>query len=78
MFISLGLSAYGAARVLAQLRGGVGLLVVGTLIGVYVRPQELLLFLGAFAIAGVFRRRAPSGHCAAYAASWSWACRRRC
>jgi len=56
MFISLGLSAYGAARVLAQLRGGVGLLVIGTLIGVYVRPQELLLFLGAFAIAGVFRR----------------------
>ena len=56
MFISLGLCAYGAARVLAQRRGGVGLLIIGTIIGVYVRPQELLLILGAFAIAGVFRR----------------------
>ncbi len=56
MFISLGISAYGAARILAQRRGGVGLIVIGTIIGVYVRPQELLLFLGAFAIAGVFRR----------------------
>jgi len=56
MFLSLGASAYGAALVLAQRRGGVVFLVVGTIIGVYVRPQELLLFLGAFAIAGVFRR----------------------
>jgi len=56
MFISLGLMAYGAALVLTQGRGGVGFLVIGTIIGVYVRPQELLLFLGAFAIAGVFRR----------------------
>ena len=56
MFISLGISAWGAALILAQRRGGVGLIVIGTIIGVYVRPQELLLFLGAFAIAGVFRR----------------------
>ena len=56
MFMSLGVSAYGAALILAQRRGGVGLIVIGTIIGVYVRPQELLLFLGAFAIAGVFRR----------------------
>ncbi len=33
------------------------LLVVGALIGVYVRPQELLLFMAAFAVAGLFRPR---------------------
>ena len=56
MYLSLGLAAYGAARILAHRRGGVVLLVVGTIVGIYVRPQELLLFLGAFAIAGLFRR----------------------
>ncbi len=53
MYLSLGLMAYGAARVLAHLRGGAVLLVVGAIIGVYVRPQELLLFMAAFAVAGL-------------------------
>ncbi|HTZ10139.1 MAG TPA: hypothetical protein VMB72_13775 [Acidimicrobiales bacterium] len=57
MFLSLGLCAYGAARVMAHQRGGAVMLVVGTIIGVYVRPQELLLFMAAFAVAGLFRRK---------------------
>jgi hypothetical protein len=57
MYLSLGLCALGAASVLAHKRGGAPLLVVGTIIGIYVRPQELLLFMVAFAVAGLFRRR---------------------
>jgi hypothetical protein len=57
MYLSLGLMAYGAARVLSHQRGGAVLLVVGAIVGVYVRPQELLLFMGSFALAGVFRPR---------------------
>ncbi len=57
MYLSLGLMAYGAARVLAHQRGGAMLLVLGAVVGVYVRPQELLLFMGAFVLAGVFRPR---------------------
>ena len=57
MFLSLGMCAYGAASILAHQRGGAVLLVIGTIIGIYVRPQELLLFLAGFAVAGVFRRR---------------------
>jgi len=57
MFMSLGLSAYGAACVMAHRRGGAVFLVAGTIIGVYVRPQELLLFMIAFAVAGLFRRK---------------------
>jgi len=57
MYLSMGMGAYGAARILAHQRGGAVLLVIGTVVGVYVRPQELLLFLSAFAVAGLFRRR---------------------
>jgi hypothetical protein len=57
MYLSLGVIAYGAARVLAHRPGGGVMLVVGTLIGVYVRPQEVMLLLAAFALAGFFRRR---------------------
>jgi len=57
MYLSMGIASYGAARILAHRPGGGLLLVIGTFIGVYVRPQEILLFLGAFAIAGLFRRR---------------------
>jgi len=57
MYLSLGLAASGAARILAHQRGGAVFLVAGTIIGIYVRPQELLLFLAAFAVAGLFRRR---------------------
>ena len=56
MYMSMGLAASGAARVLAHKRGGAIFLVIGTIVGIYVRPQELLLFMGAFAAAGLFRR----------------------
>lgn len=58
MYLSLGMMAYGAARVLSFQRGGAVLLVIGTIIGIYVRPQELLLFMAAFVLAGLFRRSA--------------------
>jgi hypothetical protein len=57
MYLSMGFMAFGAASVLAHRRGGAVLLVIGTVVGVYVRPQELLLFMAAFAVAGLFRRR---------------------
>ncbi|MDE3087625.1 MAG: hypothetical protein KGJ77_12805, partial [Acidobacteriota bacterium] len=58
MYLSIGLAADGASRVLARKPRGVLLLVVGIAIGVYVRPQELLLFTGATAAATLFRPRA--------------------
>jgi len=57
MYLSMGVMSFGAARVLSHKRGGAILLVLGTLVGIYIRPQELLLFMVAFAIAGLFRRR---------------------
>jgi hypothetical protein len=60
MYMSLGMMASGAARILSHQRAGASLLVVGTIIGIYVRPQELLLFMGAFVAAGFFRRRGVS------------------
>ena len=60
MYMSLGLMASGAARILSHQRAGASLLVIGTIFGIYVRPQELLLFMGAFVAAGFFRRRAAS------------------
>jgi len=59
--LSLGLIAYGCARVLARLRGGYLLILFGGLIGVYIRPNELALAAGGFAIAMVFRPMASSG-----------------
>ncbi len=47
MYHLAGLMAYGAALVLTQGRGGVGLLVIGTIIGVYVRPQEIAVVPGS-------------------------------
>jgi len=58
MYLSMGMMAMGAARVIQHKPGGGVLLVIGTVIGIYVRPQELLLFMAAFVIASVFRRRA--------------------
>jgi hypothetical protein len=51
MTLSLGLAAYGAAKILARRRGGFVLLVIGAAIGGAVRPNELLLFLAGFCIA---------------------------
>ncbi|HMK63924.1 MAG TPA: hypothetical protein VK386_09915 [Acidimicrobiales bacterium] len=58
MYISVGIAADGAARLLARRRRGVALLALGIVIGIYVRPQELLLFLGCVAAATLFRPRA--------------------
>ncbi len=57
MYVSLGVTAYGAARLLAHRPGGVILIALGSALGLYVRPQELLLLLGAIAAASLFRRR---------------------
>lgn len=57
MYLALGIAAYGAARVIAQLRGGAIVMAAGTLIGVYIRPQEFVLFLSVFTFAALFRSR---------------------
>ena len=51
MTLSLGLAAYGAAKILARRRGGFILLIIGSAIGGSVRPNELLLLLAGFCIA---------------------------
>ena len=51
MTLSLGLTAFGAAKILARRRGGFILLVIGATIGALVRPNELLLVLAGFCIA---------------------------
>jgi hypothetical protein len=51
MTLSLGLAAFGAAKILARRRGGFVLLVIGAVIGGAVRPNELLLLLAGFCIA---------------------------
>ncbi len=51
MMFSLGLIAFGAAKFLARKRGGFVLVVPGAFIGVYVRPNELLLIVAGFVVA---------------------------
>ncbi len=51
MTLSLGLAAYGAAKILARRRGGFVLLIIGAVIGGVVRPNELLLLMAGFCIA---------------------------
>jgi hypothetical protein len=57
MLLSLGVASYGIASVFAQRRGGYPLVVIGALIGIAVRPNELALLLGAFTLAMFFRGR---------------------
>lgn len=57
MLLSLGVATLGAAKVLAQTRGGYLLIVLGTAMGIAIRPNELALLLGAFTIAMFFRGR---------------------
>jgi len=56
VLLSLGVACYGAAKVLAQMRGGYALLVIGAGIGIAVRPDELALLVGGFTVAMLFRR----------------------
>jgi hypothetical protein len=51
MTLSLGLAAFGAAKILGRRRGGFVLLILGAAIGGAVRPNELLLFMAGFCIA---------------------------
>jgi hypothetical protein len=51
MMFALGLTAYGAAKILARKPGGFVLVVPGVAIGVLIRPNELLLILAGFAVA---------------------------
>ncbi len=51
MTISLGLVAYGAAKILARRAGGYSLLALGTAVGILIRPNELLLFVAGFTVA---------------------------
>ena len=51
MMLALGLISYGAAKFLARRPGGFVLVIPGVFIGAYVRPNELMLMMGAFVIA---------------------------
>ena len=57
MSVAVGVGAYGAARILARRPRGYPLLALGTLLGIYVRPNEIALLAGGFTAAMVFRGR---------------------
>jgi hypothetical protein len=59
MTLSLGVTAYGAAKVLARRNGGYMLLALGIAIGILVRPNALLLVLAGFVVALMIRPAAP-------------------
>ena len=59
MMLSLGVASYGAAKVLVRRRGGFTLLAVGVAIGILIRPNELLVMLGGFAVALMVRPPDP-------------------
>ena len=58
MIFAVGLSAYGAARVLAGARGGFLALVLGLTASSVVRPHVAALMVGSLAVAYLFRRTA--------------------
>jgi hypothetical protein len=55
MLFSLGLTAYGMALVLARVNRGYLYALIGGAIGIAVRPNELVLLVGGFAVAMVVR-----------------------
>jgi hypothetical protein len=55
MTISLGLGAYGAARLLQRMRGGFLLLIPGVVLGLLLRPNEVVLLVVGLAVALLFR-----------------------
>jgi hypothetical protein len=61
MTISLGLVAYGCAKVLVRAPGGFRIATVGVFVGVLIRPNELLVVLGAFAVALMIRPQGGRG-----------------
>lgn len=58
MTLSLGVAAYGAARLYARLRPSYPYIITGTAIGVAIRPNELALYLAALTIGVFFAGRA--------------------
>lgn len=59
MVLSVGVGAFGAARVLAFRRNGYPLIALGTAMGAWVRPNELMLLFVGFVIAMFLRPRDP-------------------
>jgi hypothetical protein len=57
MMLALGVTSLGIARVLARRPRGYPVIVLGTFMGVFTRPNEFALLLGAFTIAMFFRGR---------------------
>ena len=55
MTVSLGLVAYGCAKVLVRAPGGFRILTFGVLAGFLIRPNELLVVLGGFAVGLMIR-----------------------
>ena len=55
MTVSLGICAYGIAKVLRHAPGGFTLLAIGVIPGYLVRPNELMVILGGFAVALMVR-----------------------
>jgi len=55
MTISLGFVAYGCAKVLVRAPGGFRIATVGVAIGALIRPNELLVILGGFAVGLMIR-----------------------
>jgi hypothetical protein len=60
MTFALGLTALGIARVLARVKRGYILILIGGAIGLAVRPHEVALLLVGFAIAMLFRKKDPN------------------
>ena len=61
MLFALGLTAYGMALVLARFNRGYLYALIGGAIGIVVRPNELVLLVGGFAIAMVVRALVRGG-----------------
>jgi hypothetical protein len=59
MTFLMGLIAYGCARILAH-RGGYWMVIAGSAGGVFIRPNEVLLALGGFTLAMLFRPADPN------------------
>jgi hypothetical protein len=55
MMLALGVTTFGCARVLARQRRGYPVMVLGTFLGIFTRPDEFALLLGGFTIAVLFR-----------------------
>jgi hypothetical protein len=60
MTFLLGLTAYGCARILAHRGRGYLLIIVCSVAGAFIRPNETLLALGGFTVAMLFRPVSPT------------------